>query len=241
MKADRYYDQHRDERLTYFRGLYDQNKRTVLMKNRKYALSHPDKVKDHQRAHRQRLRQKFLDIYGHRCQCDCGCNELVEGFLTVGHRNDDGAIDRRDGGNMAVLRRATAHPDLQKYMTVCYNCNSGQHEVNPHQANWKWRTKFFGIYGSVCQCSCGCQESRVGFLTVGHLHGEGRIDRRHFPGPSIVVEAVKHPDHSRFTTLCWDCNAGSDHNCGVCPRESLNRNRHSDNDSEQSEPGQKNT
>jgi hypothetical protein len=72
---------------------------------------------------RQQLRQLFISAYGGACAC---CGEDTYEFLTLEHKNRDGAAHRAAVGN-------TAHAvllDLQKrnwpkddYELLCFNCN----------------------------------------------------------------------------------------------------------------------
>lgn len=109
----------------------NQNYRTahkdeIKARDRKYQVTHKKKINAYQRKYQAELRARFLDIYGHKCSCSCGCDESLDGFLTLGHLQNDGKEDRMNGGgSRGVFRRAIKHPDHTKYVTLCYNCNCG--------------------------------------------------------------------------------------------------------------------
>lgn len=79
--------------------------------------------------------------------------------------------------------------------------------------------QLFKEYGSTCQCPCGCKQSNKMLLTLGHIHHDGAEDRKN-NGGNIMVQwkAIKHPDHERYTILCYDCNCGTERNGRVCPK-----------------------
>ena len=75
------------------------------------------------------------------------------------------------------------------------------------------------IYGHKCTCSCGCNESADGALTLAHLMDDGKADRISLGGRREVFQAaITHPDHEKYATRCWVCNSGAYMNGGTCPR-----------------------
>lgn len=89
-------------------------------------------------SRRRRQKQAVVALYGGHCIC---CGETTLEFLTMDHRNRDGAIERRstgiDGGPRfyrRLLKLGVPRIDLQ---LLCANCNLGR-ELNggvcPHQA-----------------------------------------------------------------------------------------------------------
>jgi len=80
------------------------------------------------------------------------------------------------------------------------------------------RARFFEIYGARCHCSCGCQQTILGFLTIGHINNDGAEDRRaNGKSEPLLRKATRHPDFSKYTALCWNCNSGAHMNGGICP------------------------
>lgn len=75
------------------------------------------------RETRRRLREEFIREYGGACRC---CGETIEVFLTLEHKNRDGAAHRKKlGDNPSSLlydlkRRGWPKED---YELLCFNCN----------------------------------------------------------------------------------------------------------------------
>ena len=76
------------------------------------------------------LKQKVLNHYGQKCACLCGCGVTNIRWLTVDHRNNDGARHRKEGkvstGRMfyAWIIRNRFPDNLQ---VLCWNCNCAKH------------------------------------------------------------------------------------------------------------------
>lgn len=76
------------------------------------------------------LKKKVLDHYGHRCSCLCGCLATNSRHLTIDHKNNDGAIQRRSKGmhggqaNYRMIIKSGFPDDLQ---ILCWNCNCAKH------------------------------------------------------------------------------------------------------------------
>jgi len=65
----------------------------------------------------------------------------------------------------------------------------------------------------VCLC---CGEKNIGFLTIDHIHDDGRSER-HLGGMCRFLKKMKFPDRHRYQVLCWNCNEGKQLNGGICP------------------------
>lgn len=83
---------------------------------------------------RNNIYQQILDHYGGKCVC---CGETNLGFLTLDHKNNDGAKQRRQSGTrggylyyLKVIRDGFPN-DLQ---ILCFNCNCGKNSFGfcPH-------------------------------------------------------------------------------------------------------------
>lgn len=69
----------------------------------------------------RRTKQLVLDHYGQKCNCLCGCTVTNFNWLTVDHKNNDGAKRRREGANgYGWIIKAAFPNDLQ---VLCFNCN----------------------------------------------------------------------------------------------------------------------
>lgn len=72
------------------------------------------------------LKQTVLSHYGQVCNCSCGCTTTKFEYLTIDHKNSDGAKQRKDqgthGGQSTYRRiiKAGFPDDLQ---ILCWNCN----------------------------------------------------------------------------------------------------------------------
>jgi hypothetical protein len=128
------YWKNREKRLAGQRDWYKRNGAAYYAKNReriianakKYKSENAAKILGQRRTVDAAFHKKFLDIYGHKCSCSCGCNESADGALTLAHLMDDGKADRMAlGGRREVFQEAIAHPDHDKYATRCWTCNSG--------------------------------------------------------------------------------------------------------------------
>lgn len=103
----------------------------------------PDKpARDRFYANRQTAirRQKVLDAYGRECKC---CKETIEVFLTIDHKDGNGAKYRLQLGNG---NRSTGSSKFYTwliknnfpdgYQTMCWNCNRAKYQLGtcPHQS-----------------------------------------------------------------------------------------------------------
>lgn len=94
---------------------------------------------DHKRLHRK-YKDIVLDHYGRQCQC---CGEIHIEFLSLDHKNGDGAEHRRqfyrehghklEGSLFYRWLIANQFPD--NFQTLCMNCNAakGWHGRCPHE------------------------------------------------------------------------------------------------------------
>lgn len=93
------------------------------------------------RAYRQRIKDKVFDLLGRACVC---CGEKEPTFLTLDHKNNDGAEHRRELGAQhgasstdKVWRWLTLNPEeAYRFQILCYNCNCGKRDnggVCPHK------------------------------------------------------------------------------------------------------------
>lgn len=79
---------------------------------------------------------KHAVVLGYGGQCSC-CGEDIEIFLTIDHKNNDGADERRQSNfcNMGFYRRIIAKAFPAKYQLLCFNCNCGRAQndgICPH-------------------------------------------------------------------------------------------------------------
>jgi hypothetical protein len=86
--------------------------------NKAYYFGHLKQSKEQQKRFYLRMRREAFDHYGWSC---VKCNESNEGFLTLDHINDDGAVHRRKhGSNLYLWASKNGYPPILQ--TMCYNC-----------------------------------------------------------------------------------------------------------------------
>ncbi len=78
-----------------------------------------------------------------------------------------------------------------------------------------FRDEAFAAYGgAVCAC---CGETNVGFLTLDHMNGGGKQDRKQAPG-YFYQELKRRRFPSGYQVLCMNCNWGR-RLTGRCPHK----------------------
>lgn len=121
-------------------GCLDGQKMRNRMRRKVIRIHARERVKE-----RERRRQIKLDVlahYGNKCAC---CGETEEVFLSMDHKNNDGAAHRkavfngpnsvfRGGTHIYMWIKRNKYPD--SFQILCHNCNHGKHlngGVCPHQ------------------------------------------------------------------------------------------------------------
>lgn len=113
-----YRNQNRDRLKQYDAAKYSENRVSLNESSRRYY---------------RKLQSEVFAHYGNCCAC-CGENE--QKFLTLDHKNNDGAAHRRSIGIGHIFYRwiiGNGFPDT--IQLLCNNCNSGKHRnggVCPH-------------------------------------------------------------------------------------------------------------
>jgi hypothetical protein len=109
---------------------------------KRWKKENPEKLKAQRRHHYANLKRDALEKYGTSCIC---CGESDIRFLTMDHKNNDGAEHRRQtdkkgngkhggGLNMYFWLRHNNYPD--GFQTMCYNCNCARSRnggICPHK------------------------------------------------------------------------------------------------------------
>jgi hypothetical protein len=73
---------------------------------------------------RETLRAEVFALLGEKCFC---CEESNMGFLTLDHKDDDGAAHREELAGMDIYRWALTAPEaVDVLQTSCFNCNCGR-------------------------------------------------------------------------------------------------------------------
>lgn len=98
--------------------------------NREWRLNNKDSIRQSQLRHRNKVRDIVFTHYGGVCVC---CGESNPKFLTIDHKNNDGAEHRKSvgpnswGGRSEVMYRwiiRNGFPD--SLQLLCWNCNCGR-------------------------------------------------------------------------------------------------------------------
>lgn len=79
----------------------------------------------------RRLREKFIKIYGGKCNC---CGEKHFEFLALDHVHGDGAAHRKGKGPYRILKEAIESFGDGRFRLLCHNCNFaiGKYGHCPH-------------------------------------------------------------------------------------------------------------
>lgn len=84
------------------------------------------KCSEKRSARMKRLKMIVINHYGQKCNCPCGCGVTNIKHLTIDHKNNDGAEQRRNRGmhgghaNYRYIIKDGFPDDLQ---VLCFNCN----------------------------------------------------------------------------------------------------------------------
>jgi hypothetical protein len=84
------------------------------------------------------------------------------------------------------------------------------------------RQQILTRYGNACHC---CGERQPLFLTIDHIHNDGKVDRKSAGGCTnrIYQIILKYKGlNPRFQLLCWNCNMAKAH-YGRCPHKAGRR------------------
>lgn len=125
-------------------------KQCVLRRSKELRARNPQKYRDQNNSWRAKNHERAKEIcreshrktkllvitkYGGKCAC---CDEKEIKFLSIDHKNNDGAADRKKigGGGIRTYMFLKKNPiDKNKYQVLCFNCNLAQahHGICPHK------------------------------------------------------------------------------------------------------------
>jgi hypothetical protein len=118
----------------YLKYLSDRRKKKISSMNKKELSEFRNKESKHTKIFNKKLVEQVIEHYGNKCVC-CGETELL--FLTIDHKNNDGAKKRKTQGQSYTFYRwiqKNGYPsDLQ---LLCRNCNWGKYVndgICPHK------------------------------------------------------------------------------------------------------------
>lgn len=99
-----------------------------------------------------------------------------------------------------------------------YHADAEAARERGRQRNRKYKEAAFAGYGGAC-CAC-CGESGLAFLTIDHVNGCTKEQRkREGLGSQFYLWLKKNGYPAGYQVLCFNCNMGRQVNGGVCPHK----------------------
>lgn len=100
---------------------------------KKYNFDNKNIIKQKTKNRRMQLKLKSIEIYSNgTMRCECCCESKIE-FLTIDHKNGDGAKFRKEhklsgryelsGGNLHYWLKRNNYPKNLGLRVLCFNCN----------------------------------------------------------------------------------------------------------------------
>lgn len=86
---------------------------------RRYRAANPDKYRNQSRDSKRLLRARILERFGAVC-VRCGFSDVRA--ITLDHKNNNGAMERKQLGERGVHRRALQSEHCHEYQMLCMNC-----------------------------------------------------------------------------------------------------------------------
>lgn len=99
------------------------NKSLIKAINDKWDASHPEFIAFYVKECNRHLKMEVLLAYGAECFC---CQETDFYFLTLDHKNNDGAAHKKERKNTSLYRWAKKNDYPEILQVSCWNCNSGR-------------------------------------------------------------------------------------------------------------------
>jgi hypothetical protein len=165
--------------------------------SKKYYQDNKDKIKEYQKEYNSRPevreRKKAYKIKYDQC-----------------HKEELKAQHKEYHSRPEVKER---HKEWQKNYFLTHKEERYKSRRKYVKSVWK---QIFDMYGWECAC---CGEDNPAFLTVDHVNGRGREDRKgNGSGTPYLNRIIKEHDNTKYQILCWNCNCartyrGKDGNC----------------------------
>ena len=116
-------------------------------------------------------------------------------------------------------RMAAMREYYRKNYSLSQNAKNKYYDYS--KSNGSRRMKIYEIVGNgKIECSC-CGEKIVQFLTIDHINGGGKGDRkRGWDWRHLGFERLEK-EKAGLRLLCWNCNSGRQINGGVCPHQEI--------------------
>jgi len=230
-----YYKENKEKKIARGKKYYWENKPKCQQKAIEYREEHYEELcenkrnyyythdgREKARAGLWKLKKPIFDTLGYSCAF---CEEKNVNVLTIDHKNNDGAKDRRGRDCNAPFRdlRDAGYPEdkiKEKYQILCCNCNFSKNrrvyldlpeeQLNRFQKRFKtlWK-KAFEFFGP---CPCGCDNLK--FLSIDHKNNNGAEKRRNGEkkGVALLVKfnQLDWPESLKeeYQLSCFNCNCG---------------------------------
>jgi len=95
--------------------------------------------------------------------------------------------------------------------------NKSRWRANVTEKNRQRRIDVLMHYGGKCVC---CGESEMPFLTIDHIHNDGKKDRDEVFSGYWWRWIIKNNYPAHLQVLCWNCNMAKQHyGGGICPHQ----------------------
>lgn len=103
--------------------------------------------------------------------------------------------------------------------TACRKCTCKKAKVVNLEERKRLKQEVLTQYSKNKQLACNCcGEHRIEFLTIDHIHGNGKQDRKGYPATMFYRRLRRDKYPSGYRTLCFNCNS-SYGMYGYCPHQ----------------------
>ena len=226
---------HRGQIASRMRRYNKIHKDEIRIRHAKYYLAHKAQYREREHAYHQKNKALVIERLGGKCVY---CGESRLGFLTTGHKNNDGAEHRKDLLKHQHIRNFFRYlvvknfplKDMERLQIECWNHNMSKRRrawtigmlTSAQKCQLKNFKKCISYYGGACSC---CGETNPLFLTLGHKNNDGNEHRKSlgYSGNGVYTYLVKNNFDVPYEMQleCWNCNGGKSVNHGICPHIEL--------------------
>jgi hypothetical protein len=137
-----YYCSRCSDKISVHQRFYRKHKAKMKIKTKLWSSKNREKINLYAQIARHKLKKEIFEYYGNKCAC---CDESTLVFLSLDHKNNDGASHRRrlSGTNAGFSHevykdvRRQGFPDT--YQILCHNCNRAKYILGecPHKEAMK--------------------------------------------------------------------------------------------------------
>lgn len=117
-KSSIYYHDHTEKCLDKCNERYNNKKKEIMQQQKEYRHRNKEKVNIWYREYNNRVKTKFFDLYGGKCEC---CGETEYGFLSLDHVNGQ-VGQKKDSAKSTWIKAIKTFPN-REYRVLCMNCN----------------------------------------------------------------------------------------------------------------------